>query len=327
MGRYLVSGAAGFIGSRVSELLMSEGHEVVGVDDLNDAYDVRLKDWRLNRLRREPLFTFHKLDIRSLESLEPVFAGNGARPIDAVVNLAARAGVRPSVDDPWLYYQTNLTGALNLLELCRRGGIRKFVLASTSSVYGQGNPMPYSEDQGTDSPRSPYAASKKAAETLCESYRHLHGIDVTVLRFFTVFGPAGRPDMSLFRFVQRIIEREPITVTGDGSQSRDFTYVDDVARGTIRAIGCSGPGAINLGSDRPVQLIETVRLIERLTGEKARIEYVPMHASDVMATWADISRARERLGWRPCVSLEEGVEQLVRWYRDNRDWARDVVTA
>jgi nucleoside-diphosphate-sugar epimerase len=238
------------------------------------------------------------------------------------------------VENPWVYLDTNLTGTLNLLELCRQAGTGKFVLASTSSLYGAHNPLPFREDANTDGPLSPYAASKKAAEVLCYTYHILHGIDVTVLRYFTVYGPAGRPDMSPFRFVQWISERRPVVVYGDGRQSRDFTYVDDIARGTVAAVmprgsaeaGHSGYQVVNLGSDEPVVLLDLIRLIEELTGEKAHLAFRPRHPADMTATWADINRAERLLGWRPATKLHEGMAHLVAWYRENRAWARDVET-
>ena len=237
MPTVLVTGCAGFIGARVTELLLNQGHTVVGVDNLNDAYDVRLKHWRLARLEGRPGFTFHRLDITDRMALHTLFEALAVSGLlSAVVNLAARAGVRQSVENPWVYYETNVTGTLNLLELCREYGGKKFVLASTSSLYGANNPRPFCEDADTDEPLSPYAASKKAAETLCYTYYYLYGLDVTVLRYFTVYGPAGRPDMSLFRFVQWISEGRPVIVYGDGTQERDFTYVDDIARGTLAAL-------------------------------------------------------------------------------------------
>lgn len=324
MASYMVTGAAGFIASKVTEFLLADGHTVVGVDNLNDAYDVRLKEWRLNRLRDRPGFRFHSVEISDRAALASVWSEVG--PLDAVINLAARAGVRQSVENPWVYIDTNVTGTLNLLELCRTRGVKKFVLASTSSLYGAHNPMPYREDADTSRPLSPYAASKKAAEVMCYTYHSLYDLDVTVCRYFTVYGPAGRPDMSLFRFVQWISEGKPVTVFGDGQQSRDFTYVDDIARGTIAALKPLGYETINLGSDTPVVLMETIRLIEKLLGQEARLEFKPRHPADVTATWADISRAREQLGWEPRVSCEQGIANLVAWYQENRDWAREIRT-
>jgi UDP-glucuronate 4-epimerase len=324
MSHYLLTGIAGFIASKVAEQLLAQGHTVTGLDNLNDAYDVRLKDWRLRRLLGTPGLRFERADIADREGLAALWAETG--PFDAVINLAARAGVRYSVVNPWVYFETNTTGTLNLLELCREHGTRKFVLASTSSLYGARNPMPYREDADTSHPLSPYAASKKAAEVLCYTYHHLYDLDVTVFRYFTVYGPAGRPDMSLFRFVQWVSEGRPVTIFGDGLQSRDFTYVDDIARGTIAGLKPLGYEVINLGSDRPLVLREALALVEREIGREAQIAYRPRHIADVAATWADVSRAGSLLGWEPAVGYEEGILRLVEWYRENREWAREIRT-
>jgi UDP-glucuronate 4-epimerase len=333
----LVTGSAGFIGSKVCELLLQDGHHVIGVDNLNDAYDVRLKDWRLAQLQGKPGFDFHRLDICDRAALKDLFHSLFAirhSPLDAVINLAARAGVRPSVDNPWVYYETNIGGCLNLLDLCREFGVNKFVLASTSSLYGQPKQLdnlnklnkPFRESDPTDQPLSPYAASKKAAEALCYTYYYLHNIDVSVLRFFTVYGPGGRPDMSLFRFVQWINEGREVTVFGDGKQSRDFTYVEDIARGTVASLKPLGFEIINLGSDKPVVLNEAIGLIEGLVKKSVKIQYKPRHPADVLATWADISKAKKLLKWKPTIFLEEGLSNLVSWYQDNRDWTMEIAT-
>lgn len=328
MAYYLVTGAAGFIGSKVTELLLADSHTVVGIDNMNDAYDVRLKEWRLAQIADHPSFEFHRLDIGDRVGLEALFTQYATRntSIAAIINLAARAGVRQSVENPWVYIETNTTGTLNLLELARQHGVPKFVLASTSSLYGQHNAMPYREDADTNQPLSPYAASKKAAEALCYTYHYLYGLDVTVFRYFTVYGPAGRPDMSLFRFVQWMNEGRPVLVYGDGQQSRDFTYVDDIARGTIAGLKPVGYEVINLGSDQPVVLMDALRMIEQLLGKAALIDFQPMHRADVLATWADIGKAERLLGWRPQVTTQEGIEMLVSWYRQNRTWAKKVAT-
>jgi UDP-glucuronate 4-epimerase len=325
MGTYLVTGTAGFIASKVAEFLLAEGHTVIGVDNLNEAYDVRLKEWRLKQIQDHPLFTFHALDITDLGELRALFHAPEP-PFDGVINLAAWAGVRRSVKDPWIYLETNAKGTLNLLDLCRNHGVEKFVLASTSSLYGKDNPMPYREDQDTSRPLSPYAASKKAAEAMCYTYHYLYDLDVTVFRYFTVYGPAGRPDMSLFRFTQWIAEGRPVTIYGDGTQKRDFTFVDDIARGTIAGLKPLGYEVINLGSDTPVVLMDTIREIESLLGREANLVYEPSHPADVYATWADISKAERLLGWRPQTSYREGIAALVRWYENNRQWAKDIST-
>jgi UDP-glucuronate 4-epimerase len=322
--RYLLTGCAGFIGSKIAELLLDAGHAVVGVDNLNDAYDPRLKQWRLAQLQPRQNFHFCQLDISDRAAMGPLFAGGDEPPFAAVVNLAARAGVRPSVVSPRVYYQSNCDGVLNLLELCRERGVSKFLLASTSSLYGKHNPMPYREDVDTSQPLSPYAASKKAAETLAFAYHHLHGIDVSILRYFTVYGPAGRPDMSIFRFVRRIAEGEPIVVYGDGSQTRDFAFVDDVAAGTVAALKPLGYEVINLGADRPVSLNSVIGQIAELTGKTAQIEHRPAHPADVPSTWADVSKAARLLQWRPLVAIEEGLRRCVQWYLDNREMARSL---
>ncbi len=323
--RYLVTGAAGFIGAKVAELLAAEGHEVIAVDNFNEAYDVRIKRWRSAQITRLPGVKLVEQDICDLAGMDRLLKENSR--VDAVFNLAARAGVQPSVKDPWIYLETNASGTINLLELCRNHGIPKFILASTSSLYGTRNPMPFREDADTDHPLSPYAASKKAAEVIAHTYHFLYGLDITVFRYFTVYGPAGRPDMSLFRFCQWIAEGRPLRLFGDGSYSRDFTYVDDIARGTILGLKPAGYEIINLGNDQPHTMMETIRLLERLIGRQAQIEYLPVQSVDMPATWADISKARQMLGWSPEVSIEEGLARLVDWYLAERDWASQVRTA
>jgi nucleoside-diphosphate-sugar epimerase len=322
---YLVTGCAGFIGATVCAKLLESGHQVVGWDNLNDAYDPRLKKWRLDRLLTQPRFRFAAVNIADRRQVEERFCNDEISsekrqsPYAAVINLAARAGVRASVENPWIYVETNVTGTLNLLAACRAASVPKFVLASTSSLYGGDNPTPYTESTPTDRPLSPYAASKKAAEALAYSYHHLHGLDVTVLRYFTVYGPAGRPDMSVFRFIRQIAEGYEIVVYGDGSQERDFTYVDDIARGTIAALVPCGFEVINLGGDHPVRLAEIIDRIAARVGRPPRIRYEPPHPADVQATWADISKARRLLDWAPQISIEEGLRRCVDGYLDHRD--------
>jgi len=319
--KIVVTGCAGFIASRVSELLLDNGHEVVGVDDLNDYYDVRLKARRLDALRLRPSFTFLNADVGELAAMQKVF---DAHRVESVFNLAARAGVRASIENPYIYFQTNTIGNLNLLELCKTHGVRKYVLASTSSVYA-GLPIPFREDVAADTPRSPYAASKKAAELTAYAYHHLYGLDISVVRYFTVYGPAGRPDMSVFKFIVYIDLGKPIPVYGDGSQTRDFTYVDDIARGTICAMKPLGYEIINLGNNRPHRLSHVIELIEKELGKKAQVEHLPAHKADVEATCADISKAERLLGWRPLTSLQDGIHRSVQWYLQNREWVRELV--
>ncbi len=314
---YLVTGCAGFIGSRVSEMLVEAGHRVTGIDDLSDGYDPRLKEWRLERLQAEEQFAFQKTDICDLKVMSDVFASD---QIDALLNLGARAGVRQSVSDPWIYAQTNYLAMVNLLELCREYGVNKVVQASTSSVYGNNTPPPFRESAPASMPLSPYAASKKAAEDLCYAYHYLHGLDITVFRFFTVYGPAGRPDMSIFKFVRAIAEGEPLTLFGDGGE-RDFTHVDDIARGVIAGVRPLGHEVINLGGGQTTTVKRVIELIESHLGRKAIFEVTERPAADVDSTSADISKAECVLGWRPEVSLETGLSEVVDWYFNNRELA------
>jgi UDP-glucuronate 4-epimerase len=329
MTNYLVTGAAGFIGARVTEMLLDAGHTVTGFDNLNDAYDVRIKHWRLNRLLERPNFGFHAVDISQRTPLEEACKGSTERSgkFEAIINLAARAGVRQSVLNPWVYYEANLTGTLNLLEYCRLNGIPKFIVASTSSVYGNDAPLPTPETASSDLPLQTYAASKKGAEVLCHTYHYLYGIDVTVFRYFTVYGPAGRPDMSMFRFTQWITEGKPLRLIGDGEQSRGFTYVDDIARGAILGLKPLGYEIINLGGHETIKINDLIRMLENLIGKKAIIERLPADPTEMQANWADVQKAGQLLGWEPQVGLQEGVSRLVDWYRKERSWASQIITA
>ena len=325
MANYLLTGAAGFIAFLVAELLIDSGHHVYGVDNLNDAYDIRLKTYRLDRLQSLPNFHFLKADIseRSAnEKLESWLPGE----VSGVINLAARAGVRTSLTDPWVYVDTNMTGTLNLLELCRRRAIDKFVLASTSSLYAEVSTPPFKETDDTDHPLQPYAASKKGAEAMAFAYHHLYNIDVTVLRYFTVYGPAGRPDMVMFRFCQWIAEGKPVVVNGDGEQSRGFTYLDDIARGTIQALKPLGFAVINLGGHEVITINHLIHMLEERIGKRAQVTYADFHPADVHTNQADVTSAKQLLGWEPQVDLDEGVSHLVNWYMEERTWASQVET-
>jgi UDP-glucuronate 4-epimerase len=316
----LLTGAAGFIGRETAKKLLEQGIQVIGVDNLNDYYDVKLKLYRLNDLKKRANFSFHKIDIEDRAAMEEVFQEH---EIDAVINLAARAGVRYSIENPHVYMTTNVQGTLNLLELMRKYEIKKFVLASSSSLYA-GQEMPFSEDLPVNTPLSPYAASKKAAEAISYSYHHLFGIDVSMLRYFTVYGPAGRPDMSPFRFITWIYEGSEVTLYGDGSQRRDFTYVSDIADGTVKALAPIGYEVINLGGSRPHSLSSMIGLMEAHLGKKAHVKYLPPQKADMQATWADISKAARVLDWKPKVSLDEGIKLTVDWHIANREWLRDL---
>lgn len=325
MGNYLVTGAAGFIGRRVSELLMSDGHNVYGIDNLNDAYDVKVKYWRLDQLQKQKLFKFQQIDISQFDVIQNSIEEFGVN-FDAIINLAARAGVRQSVTNPWVYVNTNVNGNLNLLEIARQKGIPKFILASTSSLYGDHPPLPTPETADSDHPLQPYAASKKGAEALCHSYRYLYGIDVTVFRYFTVYGPAGRPDMVMFRLAKWIAEGQPVIITGDGSQARGFTYIDDIARGTILGLKHLDYELINLGGHEVITINELVRIMEEKIGRKANLEYIPQHKADVMENCANVEKARNLLNWEPEINLDEGISNLVDWYFEEREWVSQVAT-
>lgn len=317
----IVTGCAGFIGSEVCRQLLEKEHEVIGIDNLNDAYDVNLKEYRLKKFAGASNFKFYKIDITDETQLEELSEGSG--DAKAIINLAARAGVRMSIDIPHEYYLTNVIGTLNLLEYCKKHNISKFVQASTSSIYGE-NPRPFTEDQATDNTLSPYAASKKAAENLCYTYHRIFGIDITVLRYFTVYGPAGRPDMCPLRFIKWIAEDEDLVVYGDGEQERDFTYVEDIAEGTLLGLRPLGYEVINLGNDKPVKLSVLIRCIENKLNKKAKCVYEPVHITDVRSTWASIDKAREILGWEPKTDIEKGMSASIEWYENNRDFVKNI---
>ncbi len=317
----LVTGCAGFIGSRVAALLTEQGQHVVGIDNMNNYYDVSLKRHRLQQLEKQSGFDFRGIDLENRDAIGKLFEEFN---FDTVVNLAARAGVRYSMENPLVYMTTNALGSLNLLEAMRKHDVGKYMLASTSSLYA-GQSMPFTEDLPVNTPISSYAASKKSAELMAYSHHFLYGIDVSICRYFTVYGPAGRPDMSIFRFIKWIDQEQPIELFGDGTQSRDFTFVDDIARGTIAALKPVGYEIFNLGGgNQPISLITIIEKLESLLGKTARIENKPFHKADIDSTWADISKANRQLNWQPAVGLDEGLEQCVRWYRDQLPWSAEI---
>jgi len=321
MEYYLVTGIAGFIGWGVGEFLLKEGKAVIGVDNLNDAYDVSLKYWRLNELKKFENFKFYQIDITDFQALKALFE---IYPILAVIHLAARAGVRASLENPWVYVDSNITGTLNLLELMKDFGVKKMVLASTSSIYAGQSP-PFHEDLKVDTPLSPYAATKKGAELLSYTYHYLYGLDISVIRYFTVYGPAGRPDMSIFRFIKWIYEEKPIKIFGDGTQARDFTYIDDIARGTIASLKPLGYEIINLGGGKnPISINQIIEILERLIGKKAKKEYLNFHKADIKITGADISKAKKLLNWEPEIGIEEGLKRTVNWSKKNIELIKNI---
>ena len=321
MGKVFLTGCAGFIGHKTAELLLNKGFEVIGVDNMNDYYDVRIKEWRLNKIKDNSNFIFKNIDIENYEELNKIFSSH---KFDAVINLAARAGVRYSMENPHVYMTTNANATLNLLEIMKEKKIKKIVLASTSSLYA-GQKMPFNEELAVNTPISQYAASKKAAEVMCYTYNFLYDLDITIVRYFTVYGPAGRPDMCIFRFIKWIDEGSPIELFGDGSQSRDFTYVDDIAEGTVKALKPLGYEIINLGGGKnPISINYVINKIEEYLGKKAKIQNKPFHIADIKETWADIDKAGKLLNWKPTIELDEGLKRSVDWYLENKSWVKDI---
>lgn len=323
MNTVLVTGCAGFIGSVVCKMLLDEGYNVVGIDNLNDYYSPILKTHRLNGLHYcTKNFKFLEIDIEDKNKIFELFE---SVQFETVYNLAARAGVHNSLKNPYVYMSTNAVGTLNLLEAMRNTGVQKMVLASTSSLYA-GQQMPFSEDLAVNTPLSPYAASKKAAELMAYSYHHLYGLDISVVRYFTVFGPAGRPDMSIFRFIKWIDESHPLEIFGDGSQSRDFTYVDDIARGTIQASKLLGYEILNLGGGRdPKSLNWTIDFICKQRGADSPVrETRDFHAADILTTQANITKAKTLIGYEPTMSFEEGLVKTLRWHEKNNFWLKNI---
>jgi UDP-glucuronate 4-epimerase len=331
MQNTLVTGAAGFIGYHLCKRLLDEGRAVVGVDNINDYYDVRLKNDRLDRLREYPRFTFHKTDLSDMESLASIFS---RAAVDTVVNLAAQAGVRYSLENPQAYVNANLVGFVNVLECCRRHPIKHLVFASSSSVYGANTRMPFSVHDNVDHPVSLYAATKKANELMAHTYSHLYGLPCTGLRFFTVYGPWGRPDMALFLFTRAILEGRPIEVFNHGRMQRDFTYIDDIVEGVVRVMArapepnpqwrsdAPDPGTsyaryriYNIGNNNPVQLSQFIEEIEKALNKTAKKRYMDMQPGDVAATYADIDDLSRDVGFRPQTPLAEGIAKFVDWYK------------
>ena len=318
--KILVTGAAGFIGYYLARKLVEAGHEVVGLDNLNDYYDVSLKQARLDELTPCRGFRFVRLDLADREGMAALFASEG---FDQVAHMAAQAGVRYSLDNPHAYVDSNLVGFVNILEGCRHHGVKHLVYASSSSVYGENGKTPFAETDNVDHPLSLYAATKKSNELMAHTYSHLYRFPATGLRFFTVYGPWGRPDMALFKFVRAILAGEPLDVYNHGNMARDFTYVDDIVEGVIRVMGVPMPvsaGSVphrvfNIGRGQPVQLVDFIAAIEQATGRVALRNMMPMQPGDVPVTWADTSALFAATGYRPQVAMEEGVARFVAWYR------------
>ena len=330
--RILVTGAAGFIGFHTAKALLARGDEVIGLDNLDDYYDVCLKEARLAQLNTNERFTFHQVDMADRAATEAVFA---QEQIDKVINLAAQAGVRHSIDNPHAYANSNLIGFLHILEGARHHNIKHLVFASSSSVYGANTTMPFSVHQNVDHPLSLYAASKKANELMAHTYAHLYGLPVSGLRFFTVYGPWGRPDMALFKFTKAILADEPIEIYNNGDHARDFTYIDDIVEGVLRTLDHVAapnerwnsdkpdPGTskapyrlYNIGNNKPVELMYMIECIEKHLGREAKKIMLPMQPGDVRKTYADVDTLVEEVGFHPATSIEDGVARFIDWYRD-----------
>jgi len=314
MTRILVTGAAGFIGFHVAQALLERGDEVIGIDNLNDYYDPKLKEARLALLKNHTAFTFHKVDVADKDALFTIFTESAP---EKVCHLAAQAGVRYSLKNPFAYEETNGKGMLVILEACRHHGVTSLVYASSSSVYGGNEKLPFSEEDRVDTPISVYAATKKFNEELAHVYHRLFGLHCVGLRFFTVYGPWGRPDMALFLFTKKIIADEPIPLFNKGKHKRDFTYIDDVTQGVLAAIDKELEyEVINLARGESVELLAYVKALEEALGKKAEKDLLPMQPGDVEATAADISKASELLGYDPRTSITEGVRRFVEWYKE-----------
>ncbi|MFT6633802.1 MAG: nucleoside-diphosphate-sugar epimerase [Bacteriovoracaceae bacterium] len=321
MNTVLLTGVAGFIANRTCEILLEQGFEVIGIDNLNDYYDVKLKEFRLDQLKKYPNFKFIKADIEDKSALQEIFKTHS---FTTIYNLAARAGVRYSMQNPDIYVSTNIQGSLNLLEMAREYKVKKYILASTSSLYA-GKEMPFIETLDVSEPISPYASTKKSAETMAYTYHHLYGIDVSIVRYFTVYGPMSRPDMAQLRFMKWIDGGEVIQLYGDGEQARDFTYVDDIAEGTILASKPLGFEIINLGGGQnPISINTMIAEYESLLGKKATIKNLPFNKADMLVTWANVDKAEKLLGWKPKVSFEDGIKNCVKHFKENKDLYNNI---
>jgi len=311
--KVLITGAAGFIGSHLCERLLGDGWKIVGVDNFDDFYDPQIKRRNIADCLKNKNFQLVEADIRDRAAMDDT-VGNG---IDIIVHLAARAGVRPSIAQPLLYADVNVNGTMALLEAAKKHNVGKFIFGSSSSVYGNNEKVPFSEDDNVDFPISPYAATKKAGELICHTYHHLYGISVTCLRYFTVYGPRQRPDLAIHKFARLMEEGKPISIYGDGTMSRDFTYIDDIIDGTVAAMEkCAGFNIYNLGESRPITVNDLVAAIEKALGKKAIKKYVPPQPGDVERTYADVTKAVNELGYNPSTDISDGLARFVAWLRD-----------
>lgn len=310
----MITGAAGFIGSHLTERLLTDGNHVIGIDNFDDFYDPQVKRRNIEASLADENFGLIEADIRDSSAMDEA-VGQG---VETIVHLAARAGVRPSIEQPVLYADVNINGTVVMLEAARQHNVSKFIFGSSSSVYGNNKKVPFAEADNVDYPISPYAATKKACELICHTYHSLYKIDITCLRFFTVYGPRQRPDLAIHKFARLIEEGKSIPVFGDGSMMRDFTYIDDIIAGTVAAMDkCSGYNIYNLGESEPIRLGELIEYIEQALGKKAKKEYLPKQPGDVEQTYADVTRAAKELGYKPSTHIKEGLTNFVNWLRQD----------
>lgn len=310
--KILITGAAGFIGSHLSERLLGEGHSVIAIDNFDDFYDPQIKRQNISGPLKDENFKLIEADIRDGQTMDNAIAEG----IEVIVHLAAKAGVRPSIAEPLLYTDINISGTTLLLDLAKKYNVPKFIFASSSSVYGNNEKVPFSEEDNVDFPISPYAATKKAGELICHTYQHLYSINITCLRFFTVYGPRQRPDLAIHKFARLIEQQKPIPIYGNGTMMRDFTYIDDIIDGVVSSINkCSGYNIYNLGESRPITVNDLVTKIEEAMGKKATKEYLPPQPGDVERTFADVTKAGEQLGYIPATTIEDGLAKFAEWFR------------
>ena len=313
MVKILVTGIAGFIGSNLGEHLIKSDAKIIGIDNFDPFYDRQVKENNLSILKLSSNFTFFEGDICNADFLNSILSNE--KP-DLVIHLAAKAGVRPSILNPFEYYNTNVIGTLNLLEAMKTSGCKRLIFGSSSSIYGNNKKVPFSEEDNVDYPISPYAATKKAGELLCYNYHHLYGFDIFCLRFFTVYGQRQRPDLAIYKFTKYILEGKPLPFYGDGETERDYTYIDDIIHGIMRAVNnLKGYSIINLGESNTISLFKLVSVLETQIGKKAILEKLPMQPGDVEKTYADISKAKQVLGYNPTFSFEDGIKEFVDWFK------------
>jgi len=313
----LITGGAGFIGSHLCEKLIDLNHKIICIDNFNNYYNPKIKENNLKNIIDNKNFTLYRLDILNKEKINEIFS---SQKINIIIHLAARAGVRPSLSNALLYEAVNVQGTINLLEACKDYGIKKFIFASSSSVYGDNKKVPFSEDDNVDNPVSPYAATKKSGELICYTYHHLYDISILCFRLFTVYGPRQRPEMAIHKFTRHILEEKPIEVFGDGTSSRDYTYIDDIISGIISSLDkINGYEIINLGNSKPINLLKLIDLIEKEINCKAVIKYADTQPGDVFTTYADIRKAKKMLKYQPEISIEEGIENFIKWYKKKEE--------